>query len=254
MIEVNKDIALLYGILLGDGCLSKYKRMDRLKGEYYMIIITCSALDDEPFFNKVVNPLINKLRNRETKWKKRKDNAIEFNIHDKKLFYNLSSLEFPIGKKGNKIYIPQIFYEKNLIKYIIQGFFATDGCLFLTKNPNKYYPRVESHANCINLLKQIYEYLHTIGMKGGFYKCSKGHSGYKSQNDSSKFQFNGLKNLIIFNEKIGFVNPKHQTKFNNFIEYSKIYDETIKGFPMKKHKEIRLNVSKGYFDNASGGI
>ena len=252
MNEVNEDIALLYGILLGDGCINEYKRKGRKNSYLCSISITCNALDDKPFFNKVVNPLINKLRKKETKWRVGYSNKIEFNFHDRDLFYKLSSLEFVRGKKGNKIYIPEIFYKNNLVKYIVQGFFATDGCLFLTKNPHKYYPRVESHANCINLLKQIYEYLNSIGMNGGFYKCSKRYSGFKSDKDSSKFQFNGLKNLLIFNEKIGFVNPKHQTKFNNFIGYTKHYDNIIKNIPSQEQKDVRLNVSKDYF-NASGG-
>ena len=58
------------------------------------------------------NQLLNKL----TKIKKGEmDHSIEFNFSDVKLFDKIHSLGFPIGKKGNNLYIPKIFYDKHLV-------------------------------------------------------------------------------------------------------------------------------------------
>lgn len=223
MIEIDRDLALLYGIMLGDGCLSLVNNKSKF------ISIKGSLKDDLPFFKNVISPILIKFRNKETNIKiRKKDNSIEFNFTDSNLFDLIHSFDFPIGKKGIQILIPEIFYKKDLIKYVIQGFIATDGSLVLTKNPNKYYPRIESMAICENVLKQIYNHLCSIGMNGGFYVAkSKPYYKWKNVQQRYRFQFNGLKNLLLFAEKIGFVNPKYEDKFQKFLEYNKKYTRTM---------------------------
>lgn len=242
--EIDKDFALLYGIMLGDGCLSQFRRSD--KNSYRkMIVITGSSLDDLPFFRDVVNPIFFKIRGKETKIKfKRNCNAIEIQVTDEKLFDFIVSLGFPIGKKGSDIFIPQIFYENHLVEQIISGFFATDGSLVLTKNPNKYYPRLEAHAICNRLLKQIYEYLKTKGLQGnGFYECrrQKVNGGFNEVFKKYRFQFNGIKNLILFNKLIGFSNPKYNYKFEQFMKYSEEYSSKAVSTKLVKSVSSEVN-------------
>lgn len=238
--SLNEDekFALLVGILLGDGCLSL------VKGKKKYIVITCSLDDDLPFFEEIVAPLLEFFRGKKTNIKFRRDcRAIEFNFTDKKLFDLIVSVGFPIGKKGPNLIIPKIFYEKNLLKYIIQGFFATDGSLVLTKNPNKYYPRIESRVIHRYLIKQIHNYLLEIGMKGNHYFCkARPDSRWKVVQDQYRFQFNGEQNLKLFKEKIGFINPKQEDKFNNFVRYNKEYSRKMKGVPTQKQHFIRDNI------------
>lgn len=234
-LSVDEKFALLYGIMLGDGCLSLVNNKKKF------ISITCSLDDDLPFFQKVVSPILKEFRNKETNIKFRKAcKAIDFNFTDKKLFDLIYSRGFPIGKKGPNLIIPNFFYENNLLKYIIQGFFATDGSLVLTKNPNKFYPRIESQVIHGKLLNQIVNYLTSIGMKGRCYDCGiDPNSPWKNPQRKYRFQFNGKNNLLLFNEKIGFVNPKQMHKFENFLRYDKEYDENIKGIPCSKHSLVR---------------
>ena len=138
--SMNEDekFALLFGIMLGDGCLSHYSCNDGR--ERSAIVITGNYYNDKPFYNEVLIPLLTPLRGKQVKIKDRSyTGAIEINFGDKILFAKIKSLGFPIGKKGTDILIPKIFYEKDLLKYIVQGFFATDGSLVLTKNPNKLF-------------------------------------------------------------------------------------------------------------------
>ncbi len=62
-------------------------------------------------------------------------------------------------------------------------------------------------------------------MEGSFYEAKRNkpydRGGIRQQ--QYRFQFNGKRNLLLFNELIGFVNPKHQLKFDRFIIYDKIY-------------------------------
>ncbi len=213
----NEKFALLYGIMLGDGCLSL------VNGNKKFISITCSLDDDLPFFQEVLAPLLEEFRGKRTKIKFRKDcRAIEFNFTDLILFDKISASGFPIGKKGNSVKIPSIFYEKNLLKNIVQGFFATDGSLVLTKNPNKLYPRVEGNGISRELITQISNYLQSKGMHGKVYDAKR-KKFYKKYQNQYRFQFNGKDNLLIFNNQIGFVNPKHQLRFQNFMEYDRNY-------------------------------
>lgn len=219
--DLNHDekFALLYGIMLGDGCLSLVKSKTKC------VVITCN-LDDLPFFNKVVSFLLREFRKKETKIKFRKDcNAIEFNFVDPPLFDTLHSFGLPIGKKGPNLIIPEFFYKNNLLRHIIQGFFATDGSLVLTKNPNKFYPRIEGNGISKDLIFQVSNYLNKVGMKGSFYDSKRKKFYFKREfcQKQYRFQFNGKKNLLLFNEKIGFVNPKHQLKFDRYLEYDSKY-------------------------------
>ena len=239
---IDKDVALLYGILLGDGCLSL------VNGKKKYIAITGSSQDDLPFFKEIIAPILKKLRGKETNIKFRKDcNAIEFNFADYQLFDFIHSLGFPVGKKGTDIEISKIFYDKDLVKYVVQGFMATDGSLVLTKNPNKYYPRIESMAICKNVLRQIYDYFHSIGMNGAFYLAkSKPYYKFKNVQTRYRFQFNGKQNILIFNNKIGFVNPKMQEKFDGFAKYDQEYDLEICRVPTQKVKFVNGGINKRF--------
>jgi hypothetical protein len=237
-LNYEEKFALFYGIVLGDGCLSLVDRRKKF------ISITGSLDDDLPFYEGVISLLLKEFRNKDTKIKFRKAcRAIDFNFTDKKLFDLIASKGFPIGKKGPNLIIPKAFYKDNLLKYVVQGFFSTDGSLVLTKNPNKFYPRLESQVIHGNLLNQIVDYLISIGMNGKCYDCGIDlNSPWKNSQRRYRFQFNGEKNLLLFNEKIGFVNPKQAIKFNNFLRYNNEYDNNIKGIPRSKHYLIRNKV------------
>ncbi len=241
-IKLDKDFALFYGIMLGDGCLSLTSRKKKL------VAITCSLKDDLSFMEEIVRPILLKFRGKDTKIRfKEYCGAVEFSFSDFNLFDFIHSFGFPIGKKGVEIKIPRVFYDRGLVKYIIQGFFATDGSLVLTKNPNKYYPRLESQAIGKMVIKQIYDYLGETGLKGKYYKCKFKKSEVWDEQDRYKFQFNGKKNLLIFNDMIGFVNPKHKKRFEKFIIYNSKYDSAIKGLPSKKIKSEGMKIN-GLFE------
>ena len=238
--KIDKELAILYGIMLGDGCLSKHNNKKGKK--FYFISISGNYKDDKPFYDKIVLPLINNLRKNEKtiKYKEReKYGKIEINFSDKFLFGELNKIGFPNGKKGSEIKIPTIFYKKKLLKYLTQGFFATDGSLVLTKNPNKIYPRLEGHGISDKLIFQIKDYLVSRGMYGKFYECKRNKHPFKNFQKQYRFQFNGQKNLNLFQEKIGFINPKHLEKLSNFLKYSKDYDLSIKGIPTQKQRVHR---------------
>ncbi|MFH1445726.1 MAG: LAGLIDADG family homing endonuclease [Nanoarchaeota archaeon] len=206
---INKDFALIYGILAGDGCISK-------SGKYRGIVVTCNIHDDEPFFKQIVVPKMAKIRNKKVKYRKRPDfGKIEINFSDKELFNKFVSLEFPIGKKKN-IKISKHF-PKKVWNHIISGFFATDGSLVLTNNNGTLYPRIEIQNNSKIILEQIKKFLISKGMTVNVYRTIKinSFSEKKEKYVNYRLQSNGYNNLIKFRDVIGFINPKHEEKFKS---------------------------------------
>jgi hypothetical protein len=215
-----------------------------------VIVITGSIYDDHEFFEFVLVPLLKLLTKNSIKIKKKEYcGTIEIHISDKKLFSKIKSFDFPIGKKGPSIFISEYFYRNNLVKYVIQGFFSTDGSLVITKNPNKFYPRIEGNGISKELIKQIANYLISIGMKGYFYEAKRKKKDLRWDNihQTYRFQFNGKDNLVLFNDLIGFVNPKHKKRSDIFLEYSKKYDDSIKGIPSSKQRIIGKEVNKIFY-------
>ncbi len=199
--KIDRDMALFYGILLGDGCISR-------SCNQWRVVVTCSFYDDKDFFDKVVIPTARRLRGKNVRYIERKKyGKIEMNFADKEFFNHLSDLGFPIGKKLD-IIIPNVFFDNMLEKHVIAGIFATDGSLALVNNNGYLYPRIEIHMNSFRLLNQIRKYLIENGLKGNI---------YKGNNNSYRLEFPGKRNLLEFSEKIGFVNPKQLQRFENFI-------------------------------------
>ncbi len=205
----NKELALIFGILAGDGCISGISKR-------YNVSVTCNIHDDEPFIKDVVIPLITKIREKETKYLKRaKYGKIEINFSDKEFFNLIRNIGFPVGKKEG-LKIPKIFPEK-LHKHIIAGYFSTDGCIVLTNNNGIIYPRIEIQSKSFDILEQTKNFLVNGGMKGYVYRMDRKYDSGEER-IMYRMQFNGLDNLIKFRDLIGFINPKHEEKFKKYIK------------------------------------
>lgn len=207
----SERFALLYGIMLGDGFIGQYG----IK-QIPCVGVICHLFDDADFIHKIVKPLFEEFAKNKTTIRRRENcNSLEVRSYDPQLFQMLRSLNFPVGKKGDKIEIHRNYFKQNLIRKVIQGFIATDGCLVLTKNKKTLYPRIEAHAACGNLLRQIHSFLTSINIGGGYYRPKLKNYGGKVNSKLQRFriQFNGFKNLVKFRNEIGFINPKHEKRF-----------------------------------------
>src|SRR3989344_3032881 len=134
-LDITDDSFLeLYGILLGDGWLSKLTYKGKI---IWLIGISGHAKDDREFFLHC-KYLINKICDRKPYQKERpKFNSIEINFGHKSFIQALNrDLGFPIGKKINLKLDDKICcldYDK--VKNVIRGIFDTDGSFYLDKTP-----------------------------------------------------------------------------------------------------------------------
>ncbi|PIZ50590.1 hypothetical protein COY27_06625 [Candidatus Woesearchaeota archaeon CG_4_10_14_0_2_um_filter_33_13] len=203
--KITKDLALVYGVLLGDGCLSKIRN-------HSFISITCNIHSDKAFLEKI-KPFLEKLRQKPIKlYERKKYGKIEINFSDKKLFNQFLKSSFPVGKKGPNLIVPDRMLP--FLKEIINGYFATDGSLVITNNNGIKYPRLEFSSISKSLLQQVQKFLKTLEITGNIY-ISKRYSN--NWNTLYRLQINGKTNLKLFKNNIGFINPKHEIICNKIL-------------------------------------
>ena len=202
----KEELALIYGIMLGDGCLSKV-------GDHHYFLEICGHIEDDLDFLEKIKPIIERIRGRSVKIKKRPNlGKLEMNFSDKNVFFLFKSLGFPVGKKGTSLTISPFFKEESY-KEIVKGYFATDGCLVITNNNGTLYPRIEFSSISKPLLIQVLSYLKKKGMSGGLYLSHKPKNNW---NSLYRIQFNGKANLNKFIDVIGFINQKHTIKLEAY--------------------------------------
>ena len=215
-LKLTKNFAILYGIMLGDGCLCLFNTRKKY------VSISGSLADDKPFFENIIQPIIKTLINKQIPIKLRPYcGSLELNFVKNSLFDFIHSFGYPIGKKGNKLFIPLIFYDKNLVKYVIRGFFATDGSLVLTDNNGTLYPRVEANGIAKDLIEEISIFLNSKGINCKFYESKRKIHYWANCQQQYRLQINGRKNLKKFIKEIGFVNPKQIERLKYYYGCSK---------------------------------
>lgn len=156
LIRPSQKFYELYGILLGDGCLSKFFHQ---KKWHFVIRIDGNAETDRIYYTEHVIPLIKDITGRDVKLKERKDcNGTYLSFECKKLFeFFENRYDFPVGKKG-KIKIHDSLSDRwSALKHILRGLMDTDGSLYFTKNNSdiRRYPIIEISSHSSPLLEQL---------------------------------------------------------------------------------------------------
>lgn len=203
-INKNNNMFLeFYGVLLGDGWLSKLKYDGK---DNWLIGISGDGKLDREFFI-YLKKNIKELFNRAAYLKERpKYNSIELNFSHKMLIRALNeNIGFPLGKKINLKIDEEVYnlgYEK--VKQVIRGIFDTDGSFYLDKtSAGKPYPCICITMKAPILIKQIYDML----VKEGFKVY---HNKHRSPNE--QIILKGSKQLKKWMKEIGSSNPRHLRK------------------------------------------
>lgn len=202
-LDINNPLFLeFYGVLLGDGWLSKLKYKNKF---IYLIGVSGNAKLDREFFHYLIKN-IKLLFDRNAYLKERpKYNSIEINFSHKALLQKIhKELGFPIGPKvnlrvSNKIYSKG--YEK--MKHVIKGLFDTDGCVYFDKTPaGKPYPCISIKQKAPILVQQISDLL----LKEGF-KIRR-----EKWKEVEQIKLKGSKQLNKWINEIGSSNPRNLNK------------------------------------------
>lgn len=205
-INLNKNVCEFYGALMGDGCLSKCK-VNRWY-RYYIIFTGHKQLDKdyhENYLNNLIKkefqikPYIQLIKN---------VNARKMTLFNISLFKELKKLGFPVGKKGQKLKIPNRLLKLpwNLKKYLIRGIFDTDGCISARKDEGYKYPHIIITTSSKPLLGQLYKLLRERGYPAWITKSRR------------EIKIKGIKNTTKWMNDVGSSNLKHKFKYEYWVK------------------------------------
>jgi DNA-binding transcriptional regulator WhiA len=191
--KVNEDSAEFAGILLGDGSLSTY-----LKINHYRLQITLNSNEKE--YARYICVLFKRIFDKELSLKFRKnENTLDLLCFNRKVIKELIDFGFVTSPKWNRARIPEQFMNKELGKNVLRGYFDTDGCVAMTNNNGTIYPRLEMKIMPSPMKEQFRELLELYGFKYGVYEIGRG---------KVRIQMNGKRQLEKWKKDIGFSNKK----------------------------------------------
>ena len=208
-LKKDKELAELIGILLGDGTVGVYP--SKKYSTHYELKITLDKLYEQEYIIYVYK-LLKKVLNEEAILKHRKESgASDLFIFKKEIVTLLIELGLKNSPKWKRAIIPKEFVNKKLGKYVLRGYFDTDGTVALTNNNGTLYPRLEMKISPSPMQKQLQQILDYYDFKYGTYQIGK---------DKVRIQMNGKEQLLKWKKRIGFSNFKHQSKAEYYLNHS----------------------------------
>ena len=204
-INLNEVFCEFYGILLGDGCISKYKAYDGI--ERFVIAISGNKKLDSVYL-KELKEKIKKEYNLHSYYYEYKDkNVCNLIIRNKKFCLELNKkFKFPIGLKYKKLLISSKILNLNwdIKKFVIRGLFDTDGSIFARKDEEYKYPHIVITSKNIYLLNQI--------------KTLLRGRGYPAHINGNDVRIKGISNAKLWFSDIGSSNQRNLIKYNYFLK------------------------------------
>ncbi len=194
----NEKLAEIYGIMLGDGNLTKIK--DYKVGTYMIRIVGDSRLDKE-YLENHVKPIIEKLFDINVRIGKFKNkNAMFLESHGKELVNFFERKGFKAGNKiKNKLGIPKwIKGNRSFLKACLKGLYDTDGSAYKLTNQNSYQISFCNYNQ--KLLNDVRNSIISLGITPS--KITKGE----------EFNITKKSELRKFLKGVGFSNPRHLNK------------------------------------------
>ena len=216
--EVEFDIALdnpkfleFYGVLLGDGWLSKFNLKNKI---IYVIGISGDKRYDKEFYI-YLKEIIKDIFHRSAYIREIKsNNGMELKFSHKMLIKFMNEkINFPIGKKFD-LRIPDEIYNLGFssTKYIIRGILDTDGSFYFDKDPaGRPYPTISIEMKESSLINQLYNLLIKEGFKVSY------RIGKNNKLGTDRITLKGKIQLQKWMNSIGSSNLRHLRKIRGLV-------------------------------------
>lgn len=196
---MNKELAELVGILIGDGYIY-------CKNNHYQVGVVGHPVTDKEYFEKI-RRLIRKVWNKEVKIRER-FRGLRLTFSSKSIVMELiNDIGLPYGHgKGKKVTIPtKIFNDWNLARHTIRGIVDTDGSIFTSNKPGSpNYPSIEITTTSKELALQLKSLLTNKGFRVANIWSYQSKLGTCP---TYRVPLNGYKNVEMWLNEIGFTNP-----------------------------------------------
>ncbi len=206
----NSPAALeVFGVLLGDGCLSKYFA-NCGKRNRNNVIITGNIKKDYDYLCFYIKPLIEETFPITCTVVRRKDGCLNLVMTKKELFEWFVKNGFPIGKKGKYLKIPDHIILMSIEKqnYVMRGLFDTDGCMYARKDEGYRYPHIKITTISKLMREQMRQILRVQGI-----------SAYIHKED---VVVRGIRNVKIWFNLIGSRNQRNLNKYSEWLKTGRI--------------------------------
>jgi len=200
---LNRRLAEFVGILLGDGSIDSKRQ--------YRVQITLNKNEVE-YANYIIR-IIKSLFDVKVLLKFRKnENTLDIHIFNKKFVnFLVNKVGMVPSPKWNRAVIPKVFLNNKLEKYVLRGYFDTDGSVVITNNNGTIYPRLEMKVCPSPMRNSFVEILRRLNFRFG---------AYKIDNNRTRIQINGRGQLKKWIKEVGIKNPNYLRKINNYVKNS----------------------------------
>lgn len=222
---ITKKLAYEAGVHIGDGNLYSKKGTHK-------ITYSGNLQNEELYYLNVLRPLIQEIYNiNPVIIKDESNNSILLIINSKQIAeFKITKLKLPNGKKTH-IQIPDVIQnDKKLLIECIKGIGDTDFSLSFKKNRKGIYnePRIELFQRSTELTVQLHESLVSLNFTASIEKNVL-RRGYKE----NRLRMYGKRNLELWMEKIGFLNPYRLVKYHVWKKYGQVmpyqsYNDLVK--------------------------
>ena len=202
--QMNNDLWELFGVFLGDGCISK--TFSKYENRWlYLSILTGHMKDDLDYYDSRILPIL-KLFNCKAGYQFRPEyNVITIRINNKKIFTFLKNLGMPVGKKKDKLRISkEIFFSSKETKAaVLRGLLDTDGHMFARKDEGYRYPYIKITSASRLFRKDIKKLIREFGLPA-----------YEHGED---IQVRGSANVKQWMGLIGTSHPLNMKRYNTWL-------------------------------------
>lgn len=219
--KINKYVAELVGIILGDGHIHTKNNLITIVG----------SLEDLNYYQERVTWLFQSLFNKTPSIRRRKDrNAYYLMIYSKPILnFLVNEIKLKRGTKSNASVPEAILSNKELIPYFLRGLFDTDGCIKFSKQSRKtnYYPRIQIALKNSRLAYGLGNLFDSIGFSYGTWKDSR-------FNGITYYQISGKKNAERWFREISPKNAVHKSKYEFWKKFGYCIPKSSLEFRKKK--------------------
>ncbi|MDD9953625.1 MAG: hypothetical protein OXR66_04775 [Candidatus Woesearchaeota archaeon] len=203
---MDEKWAEFVGILLGDGSIAV--RPSKKYSTFYCVKVTLDSR--EVAYRKYVAALFYELLGVKPKIQKRPgQNAVDIVIYQKGVVEILLKIGLKRAPKWKRAVVPLTCMNKELGKYVLRGYFDTDGSVVIANNNGTRYPRLEMKISPSPMQKQLLQLLNLYEFHYGVYDIGRG---------KVRVQMNGKKAVEKWYNLIGFSNEKHRLKAESFLD------------------------------------
>lgn len=145
---VTDDLAEVLGLLLGDGCVSRYL----YRGRFNFAVAFTASPSEFGYYETFVQPTIKTTFGIGGSLYLRRDNTTRYHIVSAKLASELAAMGIPVGRKHDAIIPPRVLESGKVVPFI-RGLYHAEGSIY-----RRYSKRYSGHA-------KIYDNLMTIQIR-----------------------------------------------------------------------------------------